>query len=288
MFEGLTVALVTPFTKGEVDEARLERLVERQLDAETDAVSPCGTTGEAPTLLDAEHATVVRRVVRAARGRMAVLAGTGSNDTRHAVALTRAAADAGASGALVVTPYYNRPGQEGLLEHFRMVAGATDLPIVLYNVPSRTGCALEPETVARLAEIRNIVAIKEASGSADAVSRITALCGITVLSGDDVTTLPFLAVGAKGVVSVAANVVPREMKTLLRAFERGDMKAALEIHRRLLPLFRALFLETNPIPVKAALEAMGLIDSELRLPLTPLAEPARRKLAEVLLGLHLI
>ncbi len=288
MFEGLTVALVTPFTKGEVDEARLERLVERQLDAETDAVSPCGTTGEAPTLLDAEHATVVRRVVRAARGRMAVLAGTGSNDTRHAVALTRAAADAGASGALVVTPYYNRPGQEGLLEHFRMVAGATDLPIVLYNVPSRTGCALEPETVARLAEIRNIVAIKEASGSADAVSRITALCGITVLSGDDVPTLPFLAVGAKGVVSVAANVVPREMKTLLRAFERGDMKAALEIHRRLLPLFRALFLETNPIPVKAALEAMGLIDSELRLPLTPLAEPARRKLAEVLLGLHLI
>ncbi|MBI1850393.1 MAG: 4-hydroxy-tetrahydrodipicolinate synthase [Planctomycetes bacterium] len=281
MFEGVTVALVTPFRGGEVDEGAIESLVEMHVDAGTHVVSPCGTTGESPTLDDAEHRAVVRRVLRAARGRIPVLAGTGSNDTRRAVALTRAAAEEGAAGALVVVPYYNRPTQEGLLAHFRRVAAASDLPIVLYNVPSRTGCTLEAETVLRLAETRNIVAIKEASGNLDAVTRLSA-AGMTVLSGDDATTVPFMSVGAKGVVSVAANVAAREMREMVDACHRGNGAAALSLHRRLYPLFRALFLESNPIPVKAALEMLGRIDAEVRLPLTPLSESNRQKLREAL------
>jgi 4-hydroxy-tetrahydrodipicolinate synthase len=281
MFEGVTVALVTPFRRGEVDESALESLVEWHVESGTHAISPCGTTGEAPTLSDEEQRRVVRRVVSAARGRVPVVAGTGSNDTRRAVELTKAAAQEGASGALVVVPYYNRPTQEGLFEHFRRVAAASDLPIVLYNVPARTGCSLEPETALRLLEIRNVVAIKEASGNLDSVTRLAA-AGATVLSGDDATLLPFLSIGAKGVVSVAANVAPREMLELPSAFARGDAAAALEAHRRLYPLFRALFLETNPIPVKAALEILGRIAGEVRLPLVPLGETNRRKLREAM------
>lgn len=283
MFAGCTVALATPFRGGEVDEAALRAAVEWQVGQGTPILSPVGTTGEAPTLSHAEHERVIAIVVEAAAGRAKVVPGTGSNSTTEAIRLTKFAARAGADGALMVSPYYNRPGQEGLYRHFAAVAEAVDLPIVLYNIPARTGRNMEPETIERLAAIPSIVAIKEAAGSLDQVSDILSRTDLTVLSGDDSLTLPMLAVGAEGVVSVAANVVPRDVRGMIDAFERGDAVAAREAHARLFPLCRDLLgLAPNPVPLKAAIALLGRGSAEVRLPLCPLDEASLAKLSRAL------
>jgi len=282
MFTGSIVALVTPFRNGGIDEKALGDLVEFHVANGTSAVLPCGTTGESATMDHEEHVRVIRLVVEAAAGRIKVIAGTGSNSTREAVHLTSQAARLGADAALLVSPYYNKPSQEGLFLHYKTVAESCDIPQILYNVPSRTGKNIEPETVARLAGLKNIVAIKEASGSLDQTSQIASLCDITILSGDDSLTLPLMSVGAVGVISVAANVVPAKVAALCRAWLDGRPEEARRVHYELFPLFKALFVESNPIPVKAAVAAMGLIAEEYRLPLCPLAEANRRKLMEVM------
>ncbi|MFH1068842.1 MAG: 4-hydroxy-tetrahydrodipicolinate synthase [Candidatus Glassbacteria bacterium] len=282
MFTGSIVALVTPFRNGGIDEKALGDLVEFHVANGTSAVLPCGTTGESATMDHEEHVRVIRLVVEAAAGRIKVIAGTGSNSTREAVHLTSQAARLGADAALLVSPYYNKPSQEGLFLHYKTVAESCDIPQILYNVPSRTGKNIEPETVARLAGLKNIVAIKEASGSLDQTSQIASLCDITILSGDDSLTLPLMSVGAVGVISVAANVVPAKVAALCRAWLDGRPEEARRVHYELFPLFKALFVESNPIPVKAAVAAMGLITEEYRLPLCPLAEANRRKLMEVM------
>ena len=261
---------MTPFVDGTlaVDFAALDRLVESQIEGGVDVLAPCGTTGESPTLSHEEHGAVVSAVVRAARGRVPVVAGTGSNATSEAVRLTRHAAETGADGALVVCPYYNRPSQRMLVEHFRTIAAATSLPIILYNIPGRTGVNLEPESIAQLRrEVGTIAGIKEAAGSLDQVARIRALSDIPILTGDDALTVAFLAFGATGVVSVASNLVPRMLSDSIRAALSGDAAAALAVHDRLLPLYRALFREPNPAPVKAALHMMGRCGRGVRAPL---------------------
>ena len=269
-FAGCTVALVTPFRYGEIDDEELKRSIDWLIAEGVPALSPAGTTGESPTLTHDEHRRLIAVVVEQAAGRARVLAGTGSSATAEAVRLTRFAARAGADGALVVAPYYNRPSQEGLYAHFGRIAEAAELPLVLYNVPSRTGCNLEPATIERLARIGNVVAIKEAGGSLDQVSEILARTDLTVLSGDDALTLPMLAIGAEGVVSVAANLVPGDVIALLDAFRRGDLAEARRHHARLFPLCRALMgVAANPIPVKTALALLGRGTGELRLPLCP-------------------
>lgn len=281
MFAGCTVALVTPFRDGEVDYDALGRSVDWHVEQGTPTLSPVGTTGESPTLSHEEHERVIAAVVERAAGRARVLAGTGSNATSEALRLTRFARRAGADGALLVSPYYNRPTQEGLYRHYAAVAEGCDLPIVLYNVPSRTGRNLEPETVERLARFAPIVAIKEAGGSLDQVSDLVARTDLTVLSGDDSLTLPMLAVGAEGVVSVAANLVPRDVMALVDAFARGDLAGARRLHLRLFPLCRDLLgLAPNPIPVKAALALLGRGNGELRLPLVPLEDRDLRALRD--------
>jgi len=287
MFKGSMVALATPFKNGQVDEAKIPELVEFHLSKGTDAICPCGCTGEAATLTHDEQIKVIGIVIEAAAGKTKVIAGTGSNSTDEALTLTRRAKDAGADGALMITPYYNKPTQQGLIQHYK-AAAAVGLPLMLYNVPSRTGVNMLPETVARLSEVENIVAVKEASGSVDQVSAILNLCDINVLSGDDSLTLPMLAVGAKGVVSVAANVAPAEVKALIDDFNDFNMEEAQRIHYQLLPLFKALFCETNPIPVKRALSMMGLIENELRPPLTPLSVENEPRLKAVLEDLGLL
>lgn len=283
MFDGVIVALVTPFrADGSIDLAALDDHVERLVAAGVSGLVPCGTTGESATLTHDEHREVIAAVVRRARGRAKVIAGTGSNNTAEAVALTRFAKEAGADGALVITPYYNRPSQEGLFRHFKTVAEAAPIPIVLYDVPSRTACRLEPETAARLDSVRNIVAIKDASGSLETVSRLRAETRLAVLAGDDALTLPSLSLGAVGVVSVAANVVPEPCVDLVARFRGGDAAGALEIHDRLFPLFRALFIETNPVPVKTALRLLGRGTGTVRLPLAPLAPANETRLRTVL------
>lgn len=283
MFAGCTVALATPFRGGEVDEAALRASVEWQIEQGTPILSPVGTTGEAPTLSHAEHERVIAIVVEAAAGRAKVVPGTGSNSTTEAIRLTKFAARAGADGALMVSPYYNRPGQEGLYRHFAAVAEAVDLPIVLYNIPARTGRNMEPETIERLAAIPSIVAIKEAAGSLDQVSDILSRTDLTVLSGDDSLTLPMLAVGAEGVVSVAANIVPRDVRGLIDAFEGGDPVAARKSHSRLFPLCRDLLgLAPNPVPLKAAIALLGRGSDEVRLPLCTLDEASLAKLSRAL------
>lgn len=285
MFEGLTVALVTPFKNGALDEAALAALVEFHVANGTNAIVPCGTTGESATLSHDEHNRVVERVVEFARKRVRVLAGAGSNSTSEAVALTRHAKAAGADGALHITPYYNKPTQRGLVDHFRAVARAADLPIVLYNVPGRTGVNMLPATVVELARSeKNIVGIKEASGNVDQSSEILQALGesFTVLSGDDSLTLPLLAVGAKGVISVAANIIPKDMAALIAAWNRGDAAEARRLHLKMYPIFRAMFLETNPIPVKTAMGWLDLCAADLRLPLSPLDAGASAKLETVL------
>jgi 4-hydroxy-tetrahydrodipicolinate synthase len=288
MFTGSMVALATPFKNGGVDEERIPELVEFQLSKGTDVICPCGCTGEAATLNHDEQIRIIEIVVEAVAGRAKVIAGTGSNSTKEALALTKRAKEAGADGALMITPYYNKPTQKGLVLHYETIAKAVDLPIMLYNVPGRTGVKMSPETVAELSRIENIAAIKEASGSVDQVSAILSLCDITVVSGDDSLTLPMLAVGAKGVVSVAANVAPAEVAALIDSFNAGNMDEAQRIHYQLLPLFKVLFCETNPIPVKRALSMMNMIENELRPPLIPLSVENEPKLRSVLDELGLL
>jgi 4-hydroxy-tetrahydrodipicolinate synthase len=279
MFAGCTVALVTPFRDGGVDYQALNELVDWHVAQGTHVLSPVGTTGESPTLSHDEHERVIAAVVERAQGRVKVLPGTGSNATSEAIRLTRFAARAGADGALVVAPYYNKPTQEGMFAHFAKIAESVDLPLVLYNVPGRTGRNVEPETVERLAKCGPVVAVKEASGSLDQVSELLARTDLTVLSGDDSLTLPILAVGGEGVVSVAANLVPRDVIALLNSYRNGDLAEARRLHLKLFPLCRDLLgIASNPIPVKAALALMGRGNGELRLPLCPLDERGRETL----------
>jgi len=284
MFRGSMVAIVTPFRNGAIDADALGKLVEFHITEGTEVIVPCGTTGESATLSHEEHHRVMQIVVEACAGKRKVLAGTGSNNTEEAIQLTRFAKKAGADGALMITPYYNKPTQEGMVQHYAAVAGSVDLPIVLYNVPGRTSVSLTPETVARLAEVRNIVGIKEATGSLQFVSKLVQLCrpDFDVISGDDFTTLPLLAVGGVGAISVTANIAPRDSAEMIRAFREGNLQKARELHYKLWPLHEAMFLETNPIPVKAALALMGRISWEIRLPMTPLPEPIRQKLRKTL------
>jgi len=280
MFSGSMTALVTPFRNGDFDERAYRELIEAQIAAGTDALVPCGTTGESPTLSHEEHDRVVEVCVEAVAGRVPVIAGSGSNSTREALRLTRHAKEAGADAALLITPYYNKPTQEGLYRHYAHIAERVDIPIVPYNVPGRTGVNLLPETLGRLASIANVVAVKEATADLRQASRIIELCGdrVAVISGDDFTVLPLLAVGGRGVISVVSNVASAEMAQLVDAFFAGDLATAREMHYRLLPLAEAMFLETNPIPVKTALGLMGRIDPELRLPLSPMGEGTRGRL----------
>lgn len=285
MLQGSMVAIVTPFTEGgKIDEKRYRELIEFQLSQGTSAIVPCGTTGESATLTHAEHDYVVKVTVDCVAGRVPVIAGTGSNSTDEAITLTRHAKESGAAAALLITPYYNKPTQQGLYEHYRAIAESVDIPIVLYNVPGRTAVNMLPATVARLAELKNVTAIKEASGSLAQVSEILNLCAdkITVLSGDDNLTLPIMAVGGKGVISVAANIVPAKMAAMVGACLEGEWGRARELHLELFPLFQAMFFETNPIPVKTALIMMGKIEEEFRLPLCPIGRENREKLWGVL------
>ena len=274
MIHGSIVAIVTPFSDGKVDYPSLEELIEFQIENGTHGIVPVGTTGESPTLSHAEHREVIRFTVETVRGRIPVVAGTGSNCTEEAVNLTEFAEKAGADAALVVTPYYNKPTQDGIYRHFRELADKTSIPLVLYNVPGRTAANVEPETVARLFhDCENVTGIKEATGSVEQASRIIHLCGeeIVVLSGDDAVNYPLLAVGAKGFITVTANVAPRDVAELYDRFARGEIEEAKKLHYRLLPLNSVLFVESNPIPVKAALALMGKTSADIRAPLYPLS-----------------
>lgn len=284
-FQGSNVALVTPFRNGRVDEAKLRELVEFHVTHGTDGIVPCGTTGESPTLTHDEHLRVVATVVEAAAGRLAVIAGAGSYATSEAIGLTREAERLGANAVLVVNPYYNKPTQEGLYRHFRAVAEATALPVFVYNIQSRTAINVETDTLARLRrDCRNIVGVKEASGSLDQVSQVVASCGpeFIVLSGDDNLTLPLMAVGGRGVISVIANIVPRDVVEMTHAALDGDWKRAREVHYKLFPLARAAFMETNPIPIKEAMALAGMIEPEFRLPMCRMADANRERLRAVL------
>jgi 4-hydroxy-tetrahydrodipicolinate synthase len=285
MFTGTYTAIVTPFKHGNFDETALDRLIKMQIRAGVDGIVPVGTTGESPTVNYEEHIKIVASSVRFAAGRTRVVAGTGSNSTKEAIHLTREAEQAGADGSLQVAPYYNKPTQEGLFQHFRAVARATKLPIILYSIPGRCGIEIAVDTVSRLAgDCRNIVGIKEAGGNPDRVSQLRAALGdkFTILSGDDSLTLPFMAVGARGVISVASNVIPREVARMVKAFAAGRTAAALKLHARFYPLFKDLFIETNPVPVKAALAMMGMVEEEYRLPLVKMNAAHREKLRKTM------
>ncbi len=274
MIHGSIVAIVTPFSDGAVDYGKLEELIEFHIESGTHGIVPVGTTGESPTLSHAEHEEVIKFTVEAVRGRIPVVAGTGSNSTEEALRLTRFAEQAGADAALVVTPYYNKPSQEGVYRHFRTIADKTSIPLILYNVPGRTVVNIEPETVERLfCDCESIIGIKEASGSLEQVSRIIFLCGedLILLSGDDAVNYPLLTVGGKGFISVTANIAPADVSEMYNSFARGELEKAKELHYRLLPLSRALFVESNPIPVKTALAVMGKISPEIRAPLYELS-----------------
>jgi 4-hydroxy-tetrahydrodipicolinate synthase len=274
MFGGAIVAIVTPFKEGKVDEKALRRLIEEQIAAGTDGIAPCGTTGESTTLSHVEHDRVIEITIDAVNKRVPVIAGTGSNSTAEALRLTRHAWEAGADGALMVCPYYNRPTQEGLYHHYRTIAEEVPIPIVIYNIAGRTGVNMQTETLARLAKIKNIVGVKEASGSLKQMSDVIQFCGpdFDVLSGDDIFTLALMAIGGKGVISVISNVVPADMAGMVDAFNAGDLAKARALHYKMSPLIEALFIETNPIPVKTAMAMMGKIEPELRLPLCRMSE----------------
>lgn len=287
MFTGTYTAIVTPFKDGAIDEAALERLIRAQIKAGIDGIVPVGTTGESPTLNYEEHIRVIELVIKFAAGRAKVLAGTGGNSTSEAVYLTQEAERLGADGSLQVAPYYNKPTQEGLFQHFREVARQTKLPLVLYSIPGRCGIEIAVETVKRIAlECRNVVGIKEAGGNADRVSQLRlALPGkFIVLSGDDSLTIPFMSVGAQGVISVASNIIPKQVSQMVAAFASGHAEKALKLHQRYYPIFKDLFIETNPVPVKAALAMMGSIQEEYRLPLVPMSAKNRETLKETLKG----
>jgi 4-hydroxy-tetrahydrodipicolinate synthase len=285
MFTGTYTALVTPFREGRFDESAFERLIKAQIKAGIDGIVPVGTTGESPTVSYEEHVHVIAQAVKFAGGKIKVLAGTGANSTSEAIYLTQAAEKAGADGSLQVAPYYNKPTQEGLFQHFRAIARATKLPLVLYSIPGRCGVEIGVETVRRLAEAcENVVGIKEAGGNADRVSQLRLALGneFTILSGDDALTLPFMAVGAKGVISVASNIIPREVAHMVRAFAMGKAESALKLHTRFYPLFKDLFIETNPIPIKTALAMTGQIEEEVRLPLVAMSLKNRETLKSTL------
>ena len=284
MFKGSMVAIVTPFKNGKVDEKALGDLIEFHIKNGTDVIVPCGTTGESATLSHEEHHRVVEFTVKAVNKRIPVIAGAGSNSTSETLELTGYARKAGADGVLLITPYYNKPTQEGLFRHFSTIADSTDLPIVLYNVPGRTSVNMLPATVARLREKRNIVGIKEATGDMKQVSEVIRLCGrdFDVISGDDFTTLPLLALGGVGAISVTANIAPADCAALFDAYFAGKLDTALKLHYKLEPLHGPLFIETNPIPVKTSLALMGKINEEFRLPLCPMADANKEKLKKAL------
>ncbi len=289
MFAGLTVALITPFKNGQVDFEALRKLVDWHVAEGTDCLAPCGTTGESPTLDHEEHEKVVAVVCEQARGRIKVMAGTGSNSTREAIRLTKAAKKAGADGALMVGPYYNKPTQDGYYKHFAAVAEAVELPIVLYNIPGRTGSNMLPETIAKLAKLPPIVAVKEATGSMDQASAIAALCDITLLSGDDSLTLPLMSIGGRGVVSVVGNLVPRDMKAMLTAWEAGKLADAIKWHYKLFALCKDMLgLATNPIPIKTAMKMLGRDTGELRLPMCAMDAASDAKLRGTLAAYGLL
>ena len=283
LFAGLTVALVTPFKESQVDEQGLRKLVDDHVAAGTNCVSPCGTTGESPTLSHDEHERVISIVCEQAAGRIKVMAGTGSNSTSEAIRLTKKAASAGADGALLVAPYYNKPMQQGFYEHYKAIAEEVDIPQIVYNIPGRSAKNIDPETICRLGELENVVAVKESTGSMDQASQILNGSELTVLSGDDSLTLPLLALGASGVVSVAGNIVPQDVLAMIKAWQAGNIAEAQSLHHKLFPLCRDMLgLATNPIPVKAAMELLGNNVGGVRLPLTPLSEAEISKLKATL------
>src|SRR3989338_7382919 len=288
-FEGSMVALVTPFKAGKIDEAVFRKLIDYQIEHGTDVLVPCGTTGESATMSHDEHKRLMDIAVEHADGRVPVVCGAGSNCTQEGLGLIQHAKKAGADGVLVVNPYYNKPTQEGLYRHYEFLAKKVDIPFVLYNIPGRTGINMAPETVARLRKnVPNVLAIKEASGSLDQVSQILSICDITVLSGDDSLTLPMMAVGAKGVISAAANVLPKQISDLTHAVLSGNFDRAQRIHLEIFQLLKLLFIETNPIPVKTALSMMGLVREEFRLPLCEMTAGNKEKLREALLRAGII
>jgi 4-hydroxy-tetrahydrodipicolinate synthase len=290
MFTGSMVALVTPFRDGEVDWKSLEALVEFHIQNGTHALVPCGTTGESATLSHEEHDEVISAVIKAVNKRRPVIAGTGSNSTEEAVRLTRKAEKSGADGALMISPYYNRPTQEGIYQHYKNVASQVGIPIIVYNIPGRTGSKIEPETLARLAEIGNIAGVKEATGSVDQAIDVIRLCGdrLAVYSGEDSLTFSLMALGGKGVISTVANIVPKQMAQLAQACLNGEWEKGRDLQLKLVPLIRSVFIETNPIPVKTALSLMGKCGAELRLPLTPMGEGNLKKLRAAMADFGLI
>ena len=290
MFKGSIVAIATPFKNDKVEEEAYRRLIEFQIESGTSAIVPCGTTGESATLSMAEHMRVISMAIEAVRKRVPVIAGAGGNNTQEAIELTKHAKQAGAEATLQVTPYYNKPTQEGLYQHFKAIAKAVPLPQVVYNVPGRTSVNLLPETLARLMDVPEVVAVKEASGSLTQMAEIVRLVGnrITLLSGDDNLTLPVLALGGKGVISVIANIVPKDTAALIRYWEKGEIQKCQELFYKLYPICQAMFYETNPIPVKTALSMMGLCSDEMRLPLTPIGSANREKLQKALKDYGLI
>ncbi len=283
MFTGAMVALVTPFQDGEIDYQTLDELIDFQLESGIDAIVPVGTTGESPTLSHDEHKQVINRIVKVVDGQVPVIAGAGSNSTAEAIELTAYAKKVGADATLQVTPYYNKPTQEGFYQHFKAIAEEVDLPMVLYNIPGRCGAGMTPETIARLAEVENIVAIKEATGSLDQASEIAIRCDITIISGDDSLTLPLASIGGKGVISVAANIVPADVKAMTDLILEGDLASARQWHKKLFALCKnMLTLATNPIPIKAAMAMLNMAPEELRLPLTLLEESKKAVLRQTL------
>lgn len=285
MFKGSITAIVTPFKNDKVDEKKLKELIEFQIKEGTDGLLPCGTTGESPTLSFEEHDRVIELTVETVKGRIPVIAGTGSNSTAEAIMLTKHAKKVGADASLQVSPYYNRPTQKGLYEHFKAIAEAVDIPIILYNIASRTGVNIEPETIAKLAkDCKNIVGVKEASGSLDQMSRIKALCpdNFLLISGDDSLTLPLMSIGGVGIISVVSNIVPADVKAMVSAFAKGKIFEAQKLHYKLLPLVKAMFIETNPIPLKTAMGLLGMCEPDLRLPLCPMSPENLEKLKQAL------
>ena len=290
MFHGALTAIITPFRDGAVDETALRELIEWQIQSGIDGLVPCGSTGESATLSHAEHERVIKITIEQTRKRVPVVAGTGSNSTAEAIRLTASAREMGADGALLISPYYNKPTQDGIYKHYKTIAASVDLPIFAYNIPGRTGSNVAPETFARLAEIKNCIGVKEASGSTEQTSDILRLTNgkFTVLSGDDALTVPLMAIGAKGVIATIGNAMPREIHELAAAGLAGDFERARQWHYKMLPLMRTLFIETNPICIKQALAFMGKCCNELRLPLVPMTPPAAEKLKAVMKELRLI